>query len=144
LLGICLNFCLYGVLAAQVYSYNYNFAEDKKRFKVLVYGIFIIETAQTAMTGADVFYWYAAGFGNVARLQNTYISSLDTPFMGSFISLIVQWFYAYRIWVIKPALLWLSGVVSLVRPHLRDAIAREHPNLNFVTDIYDPGHWRDD
>ncbi|KAI0045352.1 hypothetical protein FA95DRAFT_129767 [Auriscalpium vulgare] len=114
LFGICFNFCLYGVLTAQVYSYNYNFAEDKKKFKVLVYGLFVIETAQTAMTGADAFYWYAAGFGDLARLQDTYIASLDTPFIGSFTSLIVQLFYAYRIWVIKPSLLWLSGIVGVI------------------------------
>ncbi|KAI0041969.1 hypothetical protein FA95DRAFT_630522 [Auriscalpium vulgare] len=114
LFGICFNCCLYGVLAAQVYSYHYNFSDDKRRFKILVYSVFLIETAQTAMTMADIYFWYAVGFGDVARLQDTYISPLDGPFIGSFISLIVQLFYAYRIWIIKPSLLWLSAVVALI------------------------------
>ncbi|KAI0041972.1 hypothetical protein FA95DRAFT_1610585 [Auriscalpium vulgare] len=114
LFGVYFNACLYGILGSQVYSYNYNFPDDKKRFKILVYGVFIIETAQTAMSLADIYYWYAAGFGNLARLQDTYISPLDGPFICSVIALIVQSFYAYRIWILKPSLLWLSGVVVLI------------------------------
>ncbi|KAI0043605.1 hypothetical protein FA95DRAFT_1563141 [Auriscalpium vulgare] len=113
-LGICFNFCLYGVLAAQVYSYQYNFPKDKWIFKVLVYGVFLIETSQTAMSGADIVYWFASGFGNLARLRDTYLSPFDTPFMGSFVAFIVQLFYSYRIWVLNKKLLWLSGLIALV------------------------------
>ncbi|KAI0043601.1 hypothetical protein FA95DRAFT_1498356 [Auriscalpium vulgare] len=115
LLGICFNFCLYGVLATQVYFYNDNFPNDRKAFKALVYGLFIFETIQVTMSGADIFYWYASGFGNMARLQDTYLSPFDTPMMGSMVTFTVQLFYAYRIWVLKPSLLWLSGIISTVR-----------------------------
>ncbi|KAI0045162.1 hypothetical protein FA95DRAFT_1495899, partial [Auriscalpium vulgare] len=116
LLGICFNFCLYGILVAQVYSYHYNFADDRIVIKTLVYSVLLLESTQTAFAGADVVYWYAAGFGNVARLQDTYLTPFDTPFMGALIAFIVQVFYSYRIWVLRPALVWLSSLVVLVRP----------------------------
>ncbi|KAI0047483.1 hypothetical protein FA95DRAFT_1492380, partial [Auriscalpium vulgare] len=114
LLGICFNFCFYGVLAAQVCFYHYSFTTDKRIFKFLVYGVFLIETTQTAMSGADIFYWYASGFGNMERLQDTYLSPFDTPFLGSLVTCIVQTFYSYRIWVLKPTLWWLSSIITSV------------------------------
>ncbi|KAI0043973.1 hypothetical protein FA95DRAFT_1497813, partial [Auriscalpium vulgare] len=115
LLGKCISFFLFGVLAAQIYSYNYNFPEDRKRVKILVYGVFLLECVQTGMSIAEVYYWYGAGFGDLMRLQSTYISPFDTPLMTSFVSFVVQTFYCYRIWILKPSLLWLSLIVACVR-----------------------------
>jgi hypothetical protein len=99
--------------------YSYNFPEDKKFLKLLgmqtilpppplspdgywvVYTIFFLESVQTTLSGADLYYWFVSGFGDPGRLANPYASAFDIPMMGSFVLLSVQYYFAYRIWVLS-------------------------------------------
>ncbi|KAH9984745.1 hypothetical protein BJV77DRAFT_1071862 [Russula vinacea] len=94
LLGGVWNWCLYGALIVQFF-----------------YSIFLLETLQTALSGADLYYWFAAGFGNVEHLATPYASAFDTPIMGSVVSLCVQFFFVYRIWVLSKKRWWLLCVI---------------------------------
>jgi hypothetical protein len=68
--------------------YSYNFLDDRRLLKILgtvrdsfavssnswirsntVYFVFLLETVQTALTGADVYYWFAVGFGDLEGLR---------------------------------------------------------------------------
>ncbi|KAH9170138.1 hypothetical protein EDB89DRAFT_1814653, partial [Lactarius sanguifluus] len=62
-----------------------------------VYFVFLLETIQTALTGADIYYWFVAGFGNVERLGNSHFFPVDVPIIGTIISFIVQGYFCYRI-----------------------------------------------
>ena len=59
----------------------------------VVYAIFLFETLQTALSGADLYYWFVSGFGKVDHLQDPYISAIDNPVMGSIITGTVQFFF---------------------------------------------------
>ncbi|KAI0270138.1 hypothetical protein BGY98DRAFT_1100893 [Russula aff. rugulosa BPL654] len=48
LFGDLWNWGLYGVLLVQT-----------------LYTVFLLETVQTALSGADLYYWFAAGFGDM-------------------------------------------------------------------------------
>ena len=52
----------------------------------LVYGIFLLETLQTALSGGDLYYWFASGFGNMDHLLDPYAASCDVPIIGSIVS----------------------------------------------------------
>ena len=95
----------------------------------VVYGICFLETVQTVLSGADLYYWFAAGLGNLliteisttetsTRLGNLVLvnpTTSDTPtnfvtpfasffdmqIVGSMVSLIVQLFFVYRIRVLS-------------------------------------------
>ncbi|KAH9981990.1 hypothetical protein BJV77DRAFT_335231 [Russula vinacea] len=101
LLGGLWNWCLFGVLLVQFYVYSYNFPNDKKPLKLLVYTVFLLETVQTALCGADLFYWFGSGYGDVTHLGSPFASAFDIPIIESMVSLIVQYFYAYRVWVLS-------------------------------------------
>ncbi|KAH9070727.1 hypothetical protein EDB83DRAFT_2579844 [Lactarius deliciosus] len=62
------------------------------------YFVFVLETAQTALTGADVYYWFVAGFGNVERLGNSHFAPIDVSIITELIAIIVQGYFCYRIW----------------------------------------------
>jgi hypothetical protein len=113
--------------------YSYNFPRDKKLIKILgtgflydlyripsnrlyaVYGVFLLETLQTALSGADIYYWFVSGFGNMDHLTSPYASAFDVPIIGAVVSLTVQFFFAYRIWVLgKKESWWLSLLICLV------------------------------
>ncbi len=79
------------------------------------YFVFLFETAQTALTGADVYYWFIAGFGDLNRLRNSNFSAIDSPTIDAFISLIVQGFFCYRIWTLNKRMWWLCLIIAIVR-----------------------------
>jgi hypothetical protein len=56
----------------------------------VVYILFFPETVQTALSGADLYYWFALGFGKPDHLFSPFLSFLDVPIMGSFVALTVQ------------------------------------------------------
>ncbi|KAH9986895.1 hypothetical protein BJV74DRAFT_843398 [Russula compacta] len=115
LLGTIWNWCLFGALVVQFYVYTYNFSGDKMLFKLLVYSVFFLETLQTALSGADVYYWFVTGFGNMNHLASPYASAFDVPIIGSVVSLSVQFFFVYRIWVLgKKETWWLCFIICLV------------------------------
>ncbi|KAI0252213.1 hypothetical protein BJV78DRAFT_1203452 [Lactifluus subvellereus] len=114
LLGTIWNWCLYGALVVQVYVYSYNFPGDRRPIKLLVYGIFFTETLQTALSGADLYYWFVSGFGNMNHLAAPYASAFDVPILGSVVSLTVQVFFAYRIWVMGAKKLWCQLLSLLI------------------------------
>jgi hypothetical protein len=84
-------------------------------YDFVVYIVFFVETVQTALSGADLYYWFAAGFGNIEQLTTPYASPFDVPIMGSLVSLSVQFFFVYRIWVLsEKRSWWLCVVICLV------------------------------
>ncbi|KAJ6609049.1 hypothetical protein B0H10DRAFT_1814445, partial [Mycena sp. CBHHK59/15] len=119
LIGSLLNYCLYGVLAVQVYVYRLSFPNDKAAIKWLVYLVFSLETVMTALNGYDLYYWFAAGFGNLIRLSEPRVSPFYTPIMGSVMALVVQVFFCYRIYIIRNTSLYLCIFIALVSQTLR-------------------------
>ena len=116
--------------------YSYNFPQDSRHIKLLgtiipvpirtssfltkyfvVYSIFFLETVQTALSGVDLYYWFAAGNDDF-RLTTPYTSFFDLPILGSVVSLSVQFFFVYRIWELsrlsKKRSRWLCVIICLV------------------------------
>jgi hypothetical protein len=80
----------------------------------VVYGVFFIETLQTALSGADLFYWFAAGFGNMDHLKNPHAAAFDVPMVSAVISTVVQFFFAYRVWVLSDkGYRWLCLIIII-------------------------------
>ena len=57
-----------------------------------------------------------AGFGDLAGLKKPRFSPIDIPIMGAFISLAVQVFFCYHIWVLNWHLWWLCVIIAVVSP----------------------------
>ncbi|KAI0287415.1 hypothetical protein BC826DRAFT_1108468 [Russula brevipes] len=112
LLGGIWNWSLFGALVVQFYVYSYNFPGDKRFIKLL--GMDNSSPRATALSGADLYHWFVTGFGNIDRLTTPYASAFDVPIMGSVVSLSVQFFFAYRIWVLgKKESWWLCALICL-------------------------------
>ncbi|KAH9077842.1 hypothetical protein EDB83DRAFT_1523341 [Lactarius deliciosus] len=113
LFGPVFNWALYGVLCVQIYVYSYNFPRDRRPLKSLVYFVFLLDTIQTALTGADIYYWFVAGFGNVERLWNPHFTPVNVPIIGAVISFIVQAYFCYRIWVLNKRSSWICWIIAV-------------------------------
>jgi hypothetical protein len=91
------------------------FARAFAHMYIVVYSIFFLETVQTGLSGADLFYWFAAGFQNTRHLTAPFASFVDVPMMGSVVSLSVQFFFVYRIFVLSEKRSWrLCAIICLV------------------------------
>ncbi|KAN0140864.1 hypothetical protein V8E53_001308 [Lactarius tabidus] len=113
LFGSLINWALYGVLCVQIYVYNCNFPRDRRSLKFLVYFVFLLETVQTVLTGADVYYWFVAGFGDVGHLENSHFAPIDIPIILALISLIVQGHFCYRIWTLNRWTSWICWIIAV-------------------------------
>ncbi|KAG6916857.1 hypothetical protein DXG01_004838, partial [Tephrocybe rancida] len=89
------------------------FPEDRRKFKVLVYGLFILDTLQSVLGTADAFFWLAKGFGNMNMLADPYISPFDQPMLDGIIAFIVQTFFCWRLWVLQKSW-WLPVSVFVI------------------------------
>ena len=67
----------------------------------LVYIVFLLETLQTALSGGDLYYWFISGFGDIRHLASPFASAFDVPIIESVVSLIVEIYFAYRIWMLS-------------------------------------------
>ncbi|KAH9039085.1 hypothetical protein EDB85DRAFT_2141337 [Lactarius pseudohatsudake] len=84
LLGALWNWTLDSSSVEDVYSYN--FPGDRRLLKLLVYSVFLVETVQTALTGADLYYWFVSGFGKMDHLAAPYESPFDEVAMVSMLA----------------------------------------------------------
>ena len=79
-----------------------------------MYGVFVLETVQTALSGADLYYWFAVGFGKPGYLLSPFFSFVDVSIMGFVISLIVQYFFVYRIWALSSKRWWWLCIIIFI------------------------------
>ena len=104
-----------------------------------VYGTFLLETLQTALSGSDLYRWFVSGFGNIERLTSPHLSAFDVPIIASIVSLVVQFFFAYRIWVLSNKSCWhLCLVICLVSRSYNTRTNTFVPNTFLLSALY-PG-----
>ena len=113
--------------------YSFNFPDDRLVMKslgehripppcylndeaiFLAYSVFVLEAVQTALTGADLYFWFVDGFGNVERLHDSHFAPIDLPIIHSIVSFVVQGFLCYRIWTLNKRLSMFCLVIGVVR-----------------------------
>ena len=57
------------------------------------------------MVTADAFHWFVFGFGNMNRLDDTFLNSWDVVLIDSVVALIVQSFYCWRIYLLQESVI---------------------------------------
>ncbi|KAJ7186468.1 hypothetical protein C8R46DRAFT_1057270 [Mycena filopes] len=119
LLAFWIDSMLFGVLTVQLYLYYQAFPNDGVTIKCLVYGVYCIDLIQVIVVTVDAFNSFASGFGQASALTDIGLSWLASPILGGIVALIVQSFYAFRLyrlsrsWVIPCALVVISIGVNL-------------------------------
>ncbi|KAK0498681.1 hypothetical protein EDD18DRAFT_1375594 [Armillaria luteobubalina] len=101
IVGFLLNWGLLGTLSVQLYLYYLAFPNDRRFIKYLVYGIYVIEFAQTMFATHDAFATFGYGFGDMDVLDRLNFSWLAVPVMSAVAAGVGQVFYAYRIFIVS-------------------------------------------
>ncbi|KAK0241101.1 hypothetical protein EDD85DRAFT_389460 [Armillaria nabsnona] len=119
IVGYLLHWGLFGTLSVQLYLYYLAFLKDRQFLKYVVYGIYIVEFAQTILVSHDAFAIFGYGFGDIEALTNIHFNWLVVPIMGVITASVGQGFYAYRIYILSrsrivPAFVICVSLISFV------------------------------
>ncbi|KAJ4488078.1 hypothetical protein J3R30DRAFT_3433109 [Lentinula aciculospora] len=95
---------LFGCSSVQVYLYYLNFPKDSRKLKTLVYGLYILDFAQTLLVTAFVFRMLGSGWGNLDTLESVGLSWIALPFFNAVSGTTVQCFYAWRIYILSKSI----------------------------------------
>jgi len=101
LAGTQFNWGLLGLLTLQVYIFHISFPKESVGMKALVYGVFLIDVVQTALSSHFAFGILVSGWGNPEVLVKTPWSSIVLPLSSAIISATVQLFFAWRIYILN-------------------------------------------
>ncbi|EMD36402.1 hypothetical protein CERSUDRAFT_115404 [Gelatoporia subvermispora B] len=112
-LGYQFNWALYGVLGMQVYIYAYAKVPEARRWtRLIVYGVFLLETLQIVMTTHDAFHELALSWGDCEGLVALYWSWFDQPILAGLTTGIIQCSYAYRIYIFSRSKLLVTTIAA--------------------------------
>ncbi|KAJ7241656.1 hypothetical protein C8J57DRAFT_91529 [Mycena rebaudengoi] len=112
--GVLAATFLFGILTVQFYFYHISFPNDAKSVKGLVWIVYILELTAATLYFADIYHWFAVGFGNLIFLDDIYFSVVDQPLMSSILGAIAQSYYCYRIWTINRRTVPIIVIVVLL------------------------------
>jgi len=79
--------------------------------KLLVHGLFVLETIQTAVVAADLFKIFGSHYGDAEALMRVQLLWLSAPVLSGITSAIVQLFFAHRITVISRKI-WIGVIIA--------------------------------
>ncbi|KAJ7934281.1 hypothetical protein B0H13DRAFT_650201 [Mycena leptocephala] len=124
LAGSQVNWALISALALQVYKFHVCFPKERTWIKALVYMLFLLQLAQTAIMSHFAFELLCLRWGEPTAFVKLPWSSLLSPISGGVTSTVVQIFFARRIFVLKGDTLWARVVaVAIVLLALMQGLA---------------------
>ena len=78
-----------------------------------VYSLYLLECIQIGLSSADIFYWFAKGWGQLSYLADPHFAQIDMPMVAGVIAMVVQLYFTWRIWILGSCLP-LCIVIALV------------------------------
>ncbi|VDC04883.1 unnamed protein product [Peniophora sp. CBMAI 1063] len=114
-IGHSVNWLLLGMLFFQLYLYEKGRTRTVNKFwlRCLVYSIFVIDVAQTAISSQALWHFAIDIWGDpVALVTVVPWSEPLIPALSGLVALLVQLFYAWRIWVLQRSL--FSRVMAII------------------------------
>ncbi|KAF7342775.1 hypothetical protein MSAN_01992700 [Mycena sanguinolenta] len=113
------DWALFATLTVQLYLYYQAFPNDRLFSKCLVYGVYSIQLVQIILSTADAFKMFGSHYGDVSALTQVDFAWFTVPFTIALDSIIVQSFYAFRIFILSksriiPAFIVLASTAVCV------------------------------
>ncbi|KAJ6476831.1 hypothetical protein C8R45DRAFT_873174 [Mycena sanguinolenta] len=122
-IGNILNWMFMGTLVMQLYTYYQNFPSDRILIRILVYGLFLVDVAQTVILTFHGWFFAVSAWGNPATFDVIPWSGPTIPVLCGLIAATVQIFYAWRIWIITTNRFLRSVAILIVLVALTQSLA---------------------
>ncbi|KAJ7829411.1 hypothetical protein B0H14DRAFT_3873057 [Mycena olivaceomarginata] len=112
LIAYLADWALFATLTFQLYLYYLAFPNDRLFTKCLVYGVYSIQLVQIILSTVDAFKMFGSGYGDVSALTQVDFAWFTVPFTIALVALIVQSFYAFRIFVLSKSKIIPAFIVA--------------------------------
>ncbi|KAJ3566022.1 hypothetical protein NP233_g7262 [Leucocoprinus birnbaumii] len=104
---------------------------DGKFLRGIVHFLFILDSAQTFMTMADIFFWFVRNYGDYQKMFVFNLAAVDGPLLDAIIAVTVQLVYCWRMWKIgRWKVLPLLSVACAVAACVGGMIAGIHSTID--------------
>ena len=80
-----------------------------------MYGLLAVDWVQTGLITHDAFTTFVYHYWDPSQFQSMGNQWLSLIILSSLVSLLVQWFFAWRIYVLSPGARVIAAVIALVR-----------------------------
>ncbi|KAJ6521099.1 hypothetical protein DFH09DRAFT_1193310 [Mycena vulgaris] len=114
LAGSQANWALISALTLQVYKFYVFFPKERAWIKTLVYLLFVLQLAQTAIMSHFAYTMLVFRWGDPTAFFSFPWSSLVSPISGGLTAAIVQIFFSRRILILKGDKLWARAVAASI------------------------------
>ncbi|KAJ7743767.1 hypothetical protein B0H16DRAFT_1560547 [Mycena metata] len=121
-IGNILNWMFMGTLVMQ-HTYYQNFPTDRIGVRILVYGLFLVDVAQTVILTHHGWFFIVDAWGRENLFDVVPWSSTMIPILCGFVAATVQIFYAWRIWMLTTSRIMHSVAVLIVLVALTQGLA---------------------
>ncbi|KAK7048263.1 hypothetical protein R3P38DRAFT_1856660 [Favolaschia claudopus] len=112
-IGLVVSAILYGVTILQTYLYYRNYPKDNKLLKWMVAILWLLDTAHLVLCTIAVYTVLVLNFNNPSILQRpTWSMNVQTDFNG-LIGIIVEIFYARRVWIVSRNI-YLTSIILIL------------------------------
>jgi len=111
-IGVVVAGCLWGVTCSQTFMYYRNYTEDPLHLKVLVAAVWALDTAHQALITHTAYTYLVTHFSQIPFLFELVNSLVIEVFFNGFVTLLVQSFFARRVWVLSKKNWILTGLVA--------------------------------
>lgn len=145
-IGLILSAILFGVTILQGFLYYRNYPKDSKLIKWMVAVLLILDGAQLALSTITIYWYLVTNFNNENALGKTYWSMNIQVDCNGLIGLIVECFFARRVyilsgnWVLTAIIVLLScvhfafGIVFTIDSFMLPSI-QDFDKLTWVTSV---------
>ncbi|KAF8895422.1 hypothetical protein BD779DRAFT_726215 [Infundibulicybe gibba] len=110
-IGLVAGSVLYGVTLLQTYLYYKQYPKDSIIIKFLVFFVWVLDTTHLILCGVAMYWYLITNFSNETALTKT------TWSMDGLIGLIVECFFARRLWIMSGNLILTAIIVLLACIH---------------------------
>ncbi|PIL22856.1 hypothetical protein GSI_15551 [Ganoderma sinense ZZ0214-1] len=99
LVGLVVSACLFGITLMQTFSYFRNYPKDKAYIKWLVILLTVLDTLHLILCTRTIYWYLVSNFGNTDNLDRTSWSMALQTDCNGLIGIIVEVFFARRVWM---------------------------------------------
>ncbi|KAE9400690.1 hypothetical protein BT96DRAFT_975198 [Gymnopus androsaceus JB14] len=114
-IGIIISTAIYGITCLQVYHYYTKHCErDGVGFKIFVGLLLVLDSLHVALLAIYYYFYTVTNFGNVLLLQDPTWSLFIEIIVGDFMTLLVQMFFAFRIYHLTEQKLLIPIIICIL------------------------------
>ncbi|KAH8104738.1 hypothetical protein BXZ70DRAFT_1048586 [Cristinia sonorae] len=111
-IGVFFNIVLYGIMITQTFLYFTVYKRDKTWMKLFVLLLFVCDTLNSAFDIAFLYIPLVVRYGDLSALTRASWVFATDPAMTAIIALLVQLFFAWRVYVLTNSI-WAVSFISL-------------------------------